>query len=196
MDYTNFFDQTLENERARLEPLEEKHFDVLWPVAEKKEIWKFTTAVVESVDDFKRYFNTALDEKKRKLSCPFAVFDKEAGQYAGCTRFGNISFDNKRIEIGWTWYDPLFQGTGLNKSCKYLLLSYGFDKWDLNRIELKTSHLNLRSQNAMLKIGATKEGTLRRYTIGENGFVRDTVYFSFIKEEWEEVRKRIFEEFL
>ncbi|HMJ45806.1 MAG TPA: GNAT family protein [Ferruginibacter sp.] len=196
MDYKNFYNETLWNERCRMEPLEEKHFELLWPIAFKKEIWEFTSAKVENKEDFRRYFDAALDEKNRKVSSPYAIFDKQANVYAGCTRFGNISFDNKRVEIGWTWYDPIFQRTGLNKSCKHLLLSYGFEKYDLNRIELKTSHLNLKSQNAMLKIGAVKEGTLRRHTINEDGFIRDTIYFSFIKEDWEEVRNRIFSEFL
>jgi RimJ/RimL family protein N-acetyltransferase len=87
------------------------------------------------------------------------------------------------------------QRTGINKACKFLLLSFGFDQLDLNRIELKTSLLNLKSQGAMLKIGAVKEGILRRHSISENGQVRDTVYFSFIKEEWPETKQRIFDEF-
>ena len=192
MDYSSFYTTLLENERARMEPLEERHFELLWPVAAKKEIWEFTAAKVSSKEDFERYFIDAMDEKSRKVSSPFAIFDKPAGMYAGCTRFGNISFENKRVEIGWTWYDPTFQRTGLNKACKFLLLSTGFEKWDLNRIELKTSHLNFKSQNAMLKIGAVKEGVFRRHTINEDGFVRDTVYFSFIKEEWPEIKERVF----
>lgn len=193
MNYTKFFDGILENERARLEPLEEKHLDLLYPIAAKKEIWEFTSAKVGNKNDFIRYFNIALEEKGKKISSPYAVIDKPSGQYAGCSRYGNISFENKRVEVGWTWYDPIYQGSGLNKSCKYLLLNNAFEKWDLNRVELKTSHLNLRSQNAMMKIGATKEGILRRHTINEDGFVRDTVYFSFIKEEWEDVKKKIFQ---
>ncbi|MEO6489871.1 MAG: GNAT family protein, partial [Ferruginibacter sp.] len=127
---------------------------------------------------------------------PFAIYDKQAGCYAGCTRYGNISFLNKRVEIGWTWYNPSLQRSGINKACKFLLLTFGFEQLDLNRIELKTSSINLKSQGAMLKIGAIKEGLLRKHMIAENGNVRDTVYFSFIKEEWPEVKARIFAEFV
>ena len=112
----------------------------------------------------------------------------------GSTRYANIDFPNKRLEIGWTWLDPSLHGTGFNKHCKYLLLSYGFDQLQLNRVELKTSHLNLRSQNAMRKIGAVQEGTLRRHSINEDGLVRDTMYFSFIAEEWPATKENIFKE--
>jgi len=76
------------------------------------------------------------------------------------------------------------------------LLSFGFEQLGLNRIELKTSLLNLKSQGAMLKIGAIKEGIFRRHMIAENGTVRDTVFFSFIKEEWPEIKQQIFNEFV
>ena len=185
----------LENERARLEPLDEKHYTALLPLAMEREIWEFTSADIRNEPDFRRYFDTALAERNDGVSYPFAVYDKQAGRYAGCTRYANISFPNKRLEIGWTWYKPSLQRTGINKACKFLLLSFGFEKLDLNRVELKTSLQNLKSQGAMLKIGAVKEGILRRHSISENGQVRDTVYFSFIKEEWTKVKEGIFEEF-
>ncbi len=186
----------LENERARLEPLSERHFSHLLPIAMQKEIWEFTSADIKNEEDFKRYFNQALSERKSGNAYPFAIYDKHAKQYAGCTRFGNITFPHKKLEIGWTWYQPSLQRTGINKACKYLLLSFGFEQLELNRIELKTSILNLKSQGAMFKIGAVKEGVLRRHMIAENGTVRDTVYFSFIREEWPEIKQKIFSEYL
>jgi N-acetyltransferase len=194
----NFFekDHILENERARLEPLTENHFELLLPIALHTELWEFTGAKVRSEADFKRYFDTALAEKKSGNSYPFAIYDKQHNQYAGCTRYGNISFPNKRMEIGWTWYHPALQRTGINKASKSLLLSFGFETLGLNRIELKTSILNLKSQGAMLKIGAVKEGVLRSHMINEDGLVRDTVYFSFIAPEWPSIKETIFKEFV
>lgn len=186
----------LEDERVRLEPLEESHYEHLLPVALHKELWEFTGAKVYEEADFRRYFHAALQERKQQLSYPFAYFDKTSGKYAGSTRYANISFPHKRLEIGWTWLAPSLHGTGFNKHCKFLLLSYGFDVLQLNRIELKTSHLNLRSQKAMRKIGAVEEGRLRRHSINDDGFVRDTVYFSFIAEEWPTTRAAIFPEFI
>ncbi len=198
MNYNNFFEQQiiLEDALVKLEPLEEKHYELLLPVALHKELWLFTGAKVSSESDFKRYFDTALNEKQNKRSYPFAYFNKQTLQYVGSTRFGNIDFPNKKVEIGWTWIHPSLQGTGFNKHCKFLLLSYGFDQLLLNRIELKTSLLNLKSQKAMLKIGAVKEGILRRHSINEDGLVRDTVYFSFISDEWPVTSENIFKEFM
>ncbi len=198
MDTNNFTFQTiiLENERARLEPLEERHFEALLPIAMEREIWEFTNADVKKPEDFRRYFDSALAERKNNRSYPFAVYDKLEKCYAGCTRYGNISMLNKRAEIGWTWYKPSLQRTGINKACKFLLLSFGFEQLDLNRIELKTSLLNIKSQGAMLKIGAVKEGILRKHMIAENGTVRDTVYFSFIKEDWAGIKRSVFKAFV
>ena len=196
MQPNELFDEEhiLENSRARLEPLKEHHFELLLPLAMEKELWKFTSNVISSEEDFRRYFDTALSEKESCLSYPFAVYDKQANAFAGSTRFGNISFVHKKAEIGWTWYHTAFQGTGLNKACKTLLLNFGFDVLQFNRIELKTSLLNLKSQAAMLKIGAVKEGILRNHLINDIGVVRDSVYFSFIKEEWDATKEKIFTE--
>src|SRR6187399_3268220 len=97
---------SLENERARLEPLDERHYADLLPIAMEREIWEFTSADIKNEADFRRYFDIALTERKDGLSYPFAIYDKHAGRYAGCTRYANISFPNKRLEIGWTWYKP------------------------------------------------------------------------------------------
>ncbi len=198
MKTDNFFEREfiLENEHARLEPLSERHFSQLLPIAMEKELWVFTSADIKNESDFRRYFDQALIEKNAGNSYPFAIYDKKAGRYAGCTRFGNITFPHKKLEIGWTWYHPSLQRTGINKACKYLLLSFGFEQLELNRIELKTSSLNVKSQGAMLKIGAIKEGVLRRHMIAENGNVRDTVFFSFIKDEWPGIKQNIFSEYL
>lgn len=192
-----FFDKKIElqNNRSKLEPLSEKHYAYLLPIAMHNELWEFTGTKIKTEEDFRRYFDTALAERKSGLSYPFAIFDKKENQYAGSTRYANISFPNKRLEIGWTWYHPDLQRSGINKATKILLLEYGFETLGLNRIELKTSSLNIKSQGAMLKIGATKEGIFRNHMINEDGVIRDTVYFSFINEEWPGIKATIFKEF-
>lgn len=196
MNYEHFFDTPilLENERVRIEPLEEKHFELLLPTALQTMIWEFTMAKIYSATDFRKYFNTALEERKQHKSYPFAIFDKQQNEYLGCTRFGNIDLANKKLEIGWTWLHPKLHGTGFNKHCKFLLLRFCFEELQLIRVELKTSSLNIRSQKAMLKIGAVKEGTLRKNFINEDGTVRDSVYFSFLDDEWPGVKRSIFKE--
>ena len=194
----NFFEKDiiLEDEWVRIEPLQERHFELLLPVAMEETLWLFTIGKINSKDAFREYFDTAMEEKQNKKSFPFAYFNKQTQQYADCTRYGNIEFTHKKVEIGWTWIHPSLQGTGFNKHCKFLLLRFGFETLGLNRIELKTSMLNLKSQKAMLKIGAVKEGVFRKNIINDDGSIRDTVYFSFINDEWPQVKETIFKEFI
>jgi RimJ/RimL family protein N-acetyltransferase len=161
----------------------------------EKALWLFTTIQINTAEDFRQYFDTAILERQQKKSYPFAYYNKKTQQYVGCTRYGNIDFTNKKLEIGWTWLAPSMQGTGFNKHCKFLLLSYGFKQLQLNRIELKTSHLNLKSQNAMLKIGAVREGVLRNHMVNQDGTKRHSHFFSFIIEEWAQIQQTIFAEF-
>ena len=160
----NFLETTiiLENERARLEPLTQDHYDLLWPIAQQQEIWRFTSAKINTEEDFIKYFNQTLLDRENGLSYPFAIFDKRENRYAGSTRFGYISFEHKRMELGSTWYHPELQRTGLNRNCKFLLLSYAFEKLGFYRIEIKTSSTNEKSKLARAKIGASFEGILRR----------------------------------
>ena len=197
MNYETFFEDEiiLEDEWVRLEPLTEKHYQLLLPIAMEKALWLFTTIQINTAEDFRQYFDTAILEKQQKKSYPFAYYNKRTQQYVGCTRYGNIDFTNKKLEIGWTWLAPSMQGTGFNKHCKFLLLSYGFKQLQLNRIELKTSHLNLKSQNAMLKIGAVREGVLRNHMVNQDGTKRHSHFFSFIIEEWAQIQQTIFAEF-
>jgi N-acetyltransferase len=199
MNPTGLFEKEfiLEDERARLEPLTQAHFEPLKNIAlSNREIWKFTLANIVDDASFTNYFNTAIQEREARSSYPFAMFDKREGRYVGCTRYANISFRDKRLEIGWTWIDPLFQGSGINKHNKFLMLQFAFEILELNRVELKTAGTNLKSQRAMEKIGAVREGVLRKHSINDKGDTRDTVYYSFINDEWPAIKERIFNEFL
>ena len=195
----NLFEQEiiLEDERARLEPLNTEHAGALMAIAlGNSDIWKFTLANIIDENSFTDYFNIALKERENKIAYPFAMFDKKENRYVGCTRYANISFRDKRLEIGWTWIDPLLQGSGINKHNKYLMLQFAFEKLHLNRVELKTAGTNLKSQRAMEKIGAVREGVLRKHSINDIGVIRDTVYYSFINDEWPVVKENIFKEFM
>lgn len=196
MGHSTFFEQEiiLEDELVRIEPLQEKHFELLLPVAMEGSLWLFTVARINSRESFRKYFDTALEEKRNKRSYPFAYYHKQQQQYVGSTRYANIEFPHKKLEIGWTWIHPSLQGTGFNQHCKFLLLSYGFETLGLNRIELKTSHLNLKSQKAMRKIGAVEEGTFRKNIINDDGTIRNTVYFSFINDDWPAIKNSIFKD--
>lgn len=198
MKEATFFDAEiiLENDRVRLSPLKPGDFEALDVIAYHPDIWKLGMSNLKEPAHLKSYIQAALAEKGLHLSYPFYIFDKQKNLPAGSTRFGNISFGNKRLEIGWTWLHPDFHGTGLNKACKFLLLQFAFETLLFNRVEIKTDVINLQSRKAILKIGAREEGIFRNHQITSDGRVRDSIYFSIIKDEWPLIKSTIFKEFL
>lgn len=198
MTLSELFSQqiTLENEWVKLEPLTLNHLEALITVGLHADIWKFTLDKIENKGDLKKYLQTAIAEREAKQSYPFAIFDKKTNQYAGCTRYYDILASHKCLEIGYTWIGKGFQGSGLNKACKYELLKFAFETLKVNRVALRTDYLNHQSRNAIMKIGGKQEGILRKHRVTPSGRVRDTVYFSIIEEEWEIIRKTIFALFL
>jgi N-acetyltransferase len=196
MNSARFFEQViiLENERASITPLMLSDFEALEAIAYHPKIWKLGMSNLNGPAQLKAYIQTALTEKERHLSYPFLIFDKQNNRVAGSSRYGNISFEHKRLEIGWTWLHPDFHGTGLNKACKFLLLQFAFEKLQFNRVEIKTDVINQQSRKAIVKIGATEEGVFRRHQITSEGRVRDSAYYSIIKEEWPMIKSTIFNE--
>ncbi len=182
----------LENERARLSPLSQDQFGELSKVAFEPGLWRLSTTKIEKPEDLENYITTALEERANGQSYPFLIFDKQMGRVAGSTRYGAISFPNKRLEIGWTWLHPSFHGSGLNKSCKFLLLKFAFEELRINRVELKTDVLNWQSRKAMLKLGAVQEGIFRKHMVTDTGRVRNSIYFSFTNEDWPGLKQTVF----
>lgn len=176
----------LEGQYVRLEPLSEMHLDGLCDIGFEPSLWTLTTVHVTNRDEMSAYIQAA----QGPTQLAYTVIHKASGRVAGCTRFMNYEPTHKRVEIGSTWYGLEFQRTAVNTECKYLLFQYGFETLGMNRVELKTDLRNERSQNAMLRVGAKREGTLRRHMIVP-GHVRDTVYFSVIAEEWPEVKLQL-----
>lgn len=182
---------TLEGSYVMLAPLTVGHVGDLWRAGADPDLWKFTVSKVCGADDMRAYVEAALDEQARGLSLPFATVDRTSGLVVGATRFMSIAREHKRVEIGSTFVAPSHQRTAINTEAKYLMMRHAFEVWDLNRVELKTGSLNMKSRAAITRIGAKEEGILRRHTIHSDGFVRDTVFFSVIAEEWPGVRKRL-----
>ena len=122
---------------------------------------------------------------------PFAIVEKAKGRVIGSTRYLNIRPEHRSLEIGWTWLGQNWQRTAINTETKLLLLSHAFEKLGCIRVEFKTDTRNERSQRALQRIGATKEGVLRNHMIVQDEFVRDSVYFSVISSEWLDVKERL-----
>ncbi|WP_293924714.1 GNAT family N-acetyltransferase [Sphingobacterium sp. UBA6320] len=185
MNLETFFSSTLiiENESILLRPLNIQDIDKIESISYSKQLGEFG-ARVHNRNDLADYFNFCLNSKRDKVLYPLIILKKETHDPVGLTMFGNISFQNKRLEIGWTWIGEKFQGTGINKICKGLLLDYCFDILDLRRVEFKIDINNLKSQKAIEKLGAIKEGLLRNYNIQSYGRSKGTYVYSILKEEW------------
>ena len=181
----------LEGEYVRLEPLRIEFLEKLCEVGLEASIWRWTTANVKTESDMRNYMETALDEHSRGVSLPFVTIEKKSGKIVGSTRFGGIDRENRRVEIGWTWINPNWQRTAINTEAKFLMLRHAFETWKCIRVELKTDVLNEKSRKAILRLGAKEEGVLRRHLITDAGRFRDTVYFSIIDTEWEDVKSNL-----
>jgi RimJ/RimL family protein N-acetyltransferase len=179
-------DLILEDEFVRLLPLQLSDFDHLkyYPINEP-DTWRFSLVSVVGEEGMKGYIQTAVDGRTAGHSFPFIVFDKKAGAYAGCTRFYDIQWGNKTLQLGYTWYGEAFRGTKLNKHCKFLLLQYAFENLQMERVEFRADASNQRSIAAMQSIGCTIEGILRSHAPIQTGGRRNSIVLSILKNEWE-----------
>jgi RimJ/RimL family protein N-acetyltransferase len=181
---------TLEGSVVRLEPLRNEHAERFWEVAKDAldDIFQWIPYRMKTREDFERVVEKAFGEQERGESVVFATVEQSSARVIGSTRFMNIDRINRRVEIGSTWIAPAWQRTAVNTEAKYLMLRHAFEVWKCFRVELKTDALNRKSRNAILRIGAKEEGTLRRHVITWTGRVRDSVYFSILDSEWPEVK--------
>lgn len=186
---------TLTGEHVRLEPLRAEHAPLLWEIAKDNlaDLFQWIPYQLKSLEDFKEFNRSVLDEQSRGNSLPFATFELKSNHVVGTTRFMNMDLANRKVEIGSTWIAPPWQRTAVNTEAKYLMLCHAFETWECLRVELKTDALNQRSRNAILRLGAREEGTLRKHMLTWNGRQRDSVYFSILDSEWPHVKTRLAE---
>ena len=178
-------DYTLENDVVRLQPLQATDYEKLVEFyINEPELWSFNANGPDNPENLKKYIDKALSQKDKQLEYPFVVFDKTKNKIAGSTRFYNINLDAKHLEIGFTWYGKEFQGTSLNKNCKFLLLEFAFEKMQLERVGFRANNLNIRSINAMKSIGCIQEGIMRNFSTDAKGERIDAIVLSIIKNEW------------
>ena len=191
-------DYTLENDFALLRPLTLQDFDHLLTFSQNEpEIWKYSLLQGGGEENLKKYLETALNARDEGKEYPFIVFDKRQNAYAGSTRFYDIQLFHKTLQLGYTWYGKSFQGTGLNKHCKYLLLEFAFEHIGMERVEFRADNNNQRSIAAMKSIGCTVEGLLRSNNLKHDGTRRDSIVLSILRTEWEGgVRQRLQEKLL
>ncbi|TAH51729.1 MAG: N-acetyltransferase [Chloroflexota bacterium] len=180
---------TLQGKWARLEPLTLDHAPQLFDVARDDEIWRYMPVPTpKSVDDVCAWIQDALNLQAHGLFLPFAIIDRATEKAIGSTRFLDISEHNRHVEIGWTWLGKNFWRTPLNSECKYLLLRHAFETLGCIRVSFKTDLRNERSQRAIERLGAAREGIWRRVVVMHDGYQRSSVFYSILDDEWAKVK--------
>ncbi len=179
----------LKNNVVKLRPMQKEDINGIFEVAAFSEIWTYMSISVDCKEDVEKYVNQALSLKETGTELPFVIIDAKTDRIIGSTKLMDIHTGHQRGEIGFTWLTPQYWKTAVNTNCKYLLLSYCFEVLGWQRVQIKTDHENIRSQNAIERIGAKKEGVLRNHMIRKDGTTRHTVMFSVTKEEWPETKR-------
>jgi len=182
----------LQGKHVRLEPMTEAHVSGLTEIGAGHTFWDFMVyGNVNTEDDMRSWVRDLLSRAEKGTDLPFVAIQLASGRVAGATRYLNIMPKDHGLEIGGTWYGTEFQRTPVNTECKYLLLKHAFETLGCIRVQLKTDLRNERSQQAIERIGAKKEGVLRNHMILPNGRYRDSVFYSILDTEWGEVKKRL-----
>jgi len=180
---------TLTGKFVRLEPMTEAHAPALAEIGAGQDFWHFMLYGDMKTEADMR--NWVLDILSRSGDVPFVAVHLASGRVAGATRYLNVSPKDRGLEIGGTWYGLDFQRTAVNTECKYLLLKHAFETLGAIRVQLKTDARNVRSQKAIERIGAVKEGILRNHMILPDGYIRDSVFYSIVASEWDGVKSRL-----
>ena len=183
---------TLTGKYVRLEPMTEAHIPALAEIGAGQTFWDFMVyGRMDTEEDMGGWVREILARAEKGTDLPFVAIHLASGRVAGATRYLNIMPNDRGLEVGGTWYGLEFQRTGVNTECKYLLLKYAFETLGCIRVQLKTDLRNERSQKAIERIGAVREGVLRNHMILPDGRYRHSVFYSILDTEWPVVKKRL-----
>lgn len=183
---------TLTGRVIRLEPLSLEHVRELTEAGQDPSIWRYMVyGNICTEAQMEAFVRELLQRQSRGTDLPFTVIHQESRRPIGCTRYMEIRREHRNLEVGGTWYAPAFQRTAVNTECKYLLFKYAFERLGCIRVQLKTDLRNERSQRAIERLGAVKEGVLRNHMITPDGAFRHSVYYSIIDTEWTQVKTRL-----
>ncbi len=181
----------LELNGIRLEPLTADHHDALATAAADGRLWELWFTTVPAPEGMRAYVTDALSGQRDSHMLPWAVRDVASGAIIGSTRFHDVVPKMDRVEIGYTWYAHSRQRTGVNTTCKLLLLEHAFDSLGCKVVGLRTDNFNFRSQRAIEALGAKKDGVIRHFGMRRDGTVRDSVMYSILATEWPDVRRHL-----
>jgi len=185
------FNISLENTNLFLRPMQKSDADLFYKATSPKTLWIYFTSDLSVKSELIEWMESALNGLQKKERLPFTIIAKSSQAVIGSSSFGNISYRDGRMEIGWTWLAKEFQGKGFNQQVKSLMLDYAFNVCNMERVEFKTDVLNTAARRALKKIGCIEEGVLRSHTLMTNNRRRDTIYYSILKSEWPETKQKI-----
>ncbi|MEM7477603.1 MAG: GNAT family protein [Planctomycetota bacterium] len=175
-----------------LRPVCQSYFDAYFKLAFDKRIWQYYPFEITTIDELQGWLIDCISDRNACNRAAFSILDKDSGEIAGSSCYGNISYRDRRLEIGWSWINPRFQRTGINRHAKFLLLEYAFEVLGMARVEFKTDVLNEKARKALLGIGCTEEGVLRSHTLMPKGRRRDTIFYSLLRDEWPATKAAVF----
>lgn len=181
----------LENGHVLLRPVREQDRAALHAIAMSPQIWRYFIMRIESDADFNAFFDLGLADQAAGRRVVYCITDKRSGQVAGSMSLCNMSEPDARLEIGWSWLGHDFQGQGINRWAKFLMLAHAFEDMAAERVEFKTDRLNIQARHGLCNIGAREEGTLRSFNPMPDGRRRDAVYYSVLRAEWPYVREQL-----
>jgi RimJ/RimL family protein N-acetyltransferase len=182
----------LQGHSVRLVPVDYSHLDQLLVWSAEEDIWRYMTfAHLASRDELEAWIGPAIDANQRGAELNFAIIDEASRSAVGTTSFYRVVPEHKRLELGKTWLGSPYRRTHINTAAKYLLLRHAFETLRTNRVELNTDARNLRSQRALERLGAVRDGVLRCHMVMRDGFVRDTANYSFTMRDWPASKARL-----
>ena len=182
----------LDGDHVRLEPIELRHAADLYEAGNDESIWRYKwVPMPQSLDEVRQWTEAVTQSMTRGNEIAYAIVSKTDQRAIGSTRYLNISPAHRMLEIGWTWIGTKYQRTAVNTECKYLLLTHAFEQLGAVRVQFKTDARNERSRRAIERLGAVKEGVLRKSHTTHTGHIRDSVYYSIIDDEWPAVKHRL-----
>src|SRR5277367_871829 len=182
---------SLNGQHVSLVPLSHAHHDDLVEAVEDGELWNLWYTSVPAPDRLKAEIDRRLELQRQESMLPFAVIEQSTRQAVGMTTFLNIDSDNRRVEIGATWYRKRVQRSALNTECKLLLLTYAFEQLRCIAVEFRTHFFNRQSRAGIERLGAKLDGILRQHQIGREGVLRDTCIYSIVDYEWPAVKAHL-----
>lgn len=185
---------TLADELIELVPITMDHIREMRKLSSDSDIWTWYSEDLTNPDALESWMTHRLNETCQGTKMTYTVKLKKTGEVIGATSYGNIDWDEHGIEIGWTWLGKKYIGAGINKHMKFLMLQHAFETMEIERLELRTDEQNLRSRRAMEKIGAKHDGTLRNHRSTQGGRRRNTVVYSILKSEWQEIKSTVFKD--